>query len=100
MTGPLGDTESWGLLVGVFLPLLVAVVQQPHWTPSVRWAVGWGCAIVAGALTCLANGTLGDGATVLRTCAVVLVAAQAAHAGWKSSGAVPAIEEATSPPRP
>lgn len=92
----LHDTESWGLALGFVAPLAIAVIQQPRWTARQRWAVGWLCAIIIGVLTCLANGTLDQGDTVLRTLIIVIVASQAAYAGWKR-GPAPVIERATSP---
>lgn len=96
MSDLLNDTASWGLLVGVVLPLLTAVVQQPRWSPTVRRAVAVAAAVVGGVLTCLADGTLADGGTVLETVAVVLVASQALYATlWQRAAA--AVETATSP---
>lgn len=96
----LSETASWGLIAGVLLPLLTSVVQQPKWTNRTRVFVGWGLALVAGVLTCLANGTLDNfdtsPETVLGTIALVMVASQATYAGWKKSGVAPAIENATS----
>ena len=90
------DSESWGLVLGFFTPLLAAVVQQPHWSKTARWLVGWGCALVVGLLTVLAAGEWGDGPTMLRTVALTLLAAQTAYQGWKH-GVTPVIEQATSP---
>jgi hypothetical protein len=89
------DAESWGLILGVFTPLAVAVVQQPTWPPVLRWIVGWACALTVGALTVLANGNL-SGSTWVHTLALTLVASQAAYAGWRN-GPAAAIERATSP---
>ena len=93
----LGDVETWGLLLGVLSPLAIAIIEQPRWTGATRMIVGWVCALIIGAVTCLAHGVLTEPTTVLRVCVLVLVAAQAAHAGWKKAGISPAIEHATSP---
>lgn len=90
-----GDTESWGLALGFISPLAIAVVQQPRWSPTVRWVVGWACALIVGLITCLARGDL-DGTTVLRTVVLTVLAAQAAYGGW-SKGPAAVIERATSP---
>lgn len=92
-----GDIDTWALLLGVLSPLAIAVIQQPRWSPVARWFVGWLCALIIGAVTCLASGVLDQPSTVLRVCVLVLVAAQAAYVGWQKSGVVPAIERATSP---
>lgn len=92
------DTASWGLILGVLLPLLTSVVQQPTWSAPLRAVVGLVAAVIGGFVTCLANGTVGDGQTLLSTIAVVLVAAQATYRGfYKPTGVAPGIEAATSP---
>lgn len=95
MHGVFGDTESWGLILGIVSPLGIAVIQQPTWPAWLRWAVGWAAALAVGALTVLAHGG-GSGGTWLRTLALTLVASQAAYVGWRN-GPAKAIEKATSP---
>jgi len=91
----LSDTASWGLIVGVLLPLLTALVQQPSWSRPARVAVAVLASGIAGVLTCLAAGTF-DLGNVLGTVAAVLVAAQASYESlWQPSGVAPAIEVAT-----
>lgn len=98
MESVLTDTVSWGLILGVVLPLLTSLVQQPTWSKPVRAFIGLLAAVVGGLLTCLANGTMGNGQTVLATIAVVLVAAQATYKGfYQPTGIAPAVESATSP---
>lgn len=95
-SGGLSDTTTWGVIVGVVLPWLTAVVQQPHWTNVQRKVAAIVVAVVGGLLTALANGTLDEGKTVLSTIAALLVASQATYKGlWKGTVAT-AIEHATS----
>jgi hypothetical protein len=94
----LSDTETWGLAVGALSPLLIAIVQQPRWSPRVRVMVAWVCAVMLGLATCLARGDLADAPTVVRTCLLVLLSAQAVLTGWKRLGIVPAIETRTAIP--
>lgn len=93
------DTVSWGLVLGVVMPILTAIVQQPRWSDRTRTIVGWAMSIVAAIITCLANGSFhfDQGQTVLATIAVVLVAAQATYVGWKKTGLTGKIEAVTSP---
>lgn len=92
------DTVSWGLILGVLTPLATSVVQQPVWGAKTRALVGAAVSVVVGVVTCLANGDIGSGQTVLSTIAVVLVAAQATYKGfWKPTGIAVATEQATSP---
>lgn len=81
----LTDTVSWGLVLGVFLPWATALVQQPGWSADTRKIVAVASAIAAGVLTCLANGSLDQGQTVLATVAIILTASQTAYRGlWKA----------------
>lgn len=96
------DTVSWGLILGVVTPWLTAIVQQPRWSNGLRAVVGAVISVLVGIGTCLANGDIHSGQTVLATIAVVLVAAQATYSQlWKPTGVAGAIESATSPsPKP
>jgi hypothetical protein len=95
------DTVSWGLILGVLTPLATALVQQPRWGTKTRAVVGALVAIVVGVVTCLANGDIESGQTVLATVAVVLVAAQATYKGfWQPTRIAPKVEAATSPGAP
>lgn len=92
------DTVSWGLIFGVVTPLLTSLVQQPKWSSGLRAVVGALVSVLVGVGTCLANGDIHNGQTVLSTIAVVLVAAQATYSQlWKPTGVSPALESATSP---
>jgi hypothetical protein len=91
-----GDSESWGLLLGFLAPLAIAIIEQPTWSRTARWVVGWACAIIIGLVTCLANGDFTHGATVLRTIVLVIAASEATYTGWRKA-VTPAIETATSP---
>ncbi|MCX5070837.1 hypothetical protein OOJ91_33875 [Micromonospora lupini] len=89
------DTPSWALLVGVVTPFLVSIVNQPQWSKPVRQTVAVLVAVVLGVLGCLADGTLGDGMTVLQVITVVAVASHAAYKTVLHHVTTP-IEEATS----
>lgn len=96
----LADTASWGLLVGIFTPMLVSVVQQPKWTKRTRSIVAVAASVVVGLLTSLANGLLSNNdqtpRSVLSTIALVLVASQGSYQLFKTSGVSAKIENATS----
>lgn len=76
---PLADTASWALILGVITPILTAVVNQPRWSGTTRNIVAVLISGVVGVLTCLANGTIGDGQTLLASLAAVAVAAAASY---------------------
>lgn len=91
------------LAVGSVLPLLTAVVEQPHWSPRTRTIIGVALSIVAGLATYVAQFglNLDSPAAIVATVAGVVLAAAAAYKGiWKSSGVAPRIEYATSKKRP
>jgi hypothetical protein len=94
----LADTVSWGALLGVFTPLLTAIVQRPTWSAPKRTIIAVGISILLGLLTCLADGTIGKGATVVATVAAVVMASAAAYKTlWKPVGVAGSIELATTP---
>lgn len=94
----LGDTVSWGALAGVLTPLLTSIVQRPTWSKQKRTVIGVLVSIVVGLLTCLADGTLDNAATLLATVTVVIVASAAAYKSlWQPSGVAPSLEHATTP---
>jgi VIT1/CCC1 family predicted Fe2+/Mn2+ transporter len=82
-------------LVGVFLPTLVAIVNQPRWPSWVRAVATAAVCIVAGGVTAAASGEL-TGKRWFEAAVVVFGAALATyHAWWKPSGITNAIEKAT-----
>lgn len=93
------DTQSWAVLLGVVAPLLTAIPNQPTWSKPVRQLVAVLVAAVIGVLTCLADGKLTEGMTVLSTVAVV-VAASAASYKVITGHLARAVEQATSPDSP
>lgn len=95
-SGGLTDSTTWGLILGVVLPLLTAVVQQPRWTNGQRKVVAALIAILAGVLTALANGALDEGQTVLSTIAAILVSSQTTYQHLWKNGPATSIEYATS----
>lgn len=98
LTAWVRDTPSWALLLGVLTPLLVALVNRPTWSKPARQTVAVLVAAVLGVLGCLADGSIGEGMTVLQVVAVVAVASHLAYSTVLKHVTTP-IEEATSPRR-
>lgn len=93
----IGNTQAWGLILGVLAPMLISVVQQPKFTGTVRAVVAVAASAVIGLLTVLAAGDFAVGEW-LTTAALVLVASHTAYEGfYKPTGVAKAIEEGTSP---
>ena len=89
--------EMLSALVGAFLPMLVAVVNQAHWPSWVKGVVVVLTSIVAGGVTSLVSGQV----TGLRWTESALIIAGAAVVAyrhfWQPTGIAPAIEQATTP---
>lgn len=95
----MADLEMWALLVGVLLPNLVAIIQQPKWPNWFRAVVGVVSSVVAGGITTwlTAGSQLWDQGMV-HAILLVGVSSWAAYRNfWKPTEIAPTIEEATSP---
>lgn len=87
-------------LVGLLLPTVVAVVNQPRWPSWGRALATVIVCLVAGAVAAAATGGL-TGKTWAEAAGVVFAAALGVyHAWWKPSGIIDAIERATALPGP
>lgn len=92
-----GNLAAWSSLVGLLLPLLVAVVQQQHWSPRVRTIVGVAACAAAAAVTSYLQGTL-DLHHFAESALVIFTLAKTSYlAVWKPTGTTGVIEQATSP---
>jgi hypothetical protein len=84
-------------IVGLLLPLLVAVIQQLHWKESYRAAVGFLSCMVAAFITTWVEGKLNT-KDLLSSFFVVFTVAQVSYSHfWKKLGATQAIEKVTPP---
>jgi hypothetical protein len=85
-------------VVGLLLPLLIAVVQQQHWRQDIRAAVGFVICFVAAFVTAWVEGKL-TAKDLLSSFLVCYTLAQTSyHALWTKIGITQAIETATSRP--
>lgn len=95
-----GNLAAWSSLVGLLLPLLVAVVQQAHWSAKVRTTVGVAACVVAAVGTAYFQGKL-DLHNFVESALVIFTLAKVSYLSvWKPTGTTPAIEQATSPTPP
>lgn len=86
------------LVTGSLLPLLVAVVQRPHFPRPARVLVMLASSLVAGGVVSWANGELDSAADTAGAVLVVLIAAASTYSNvWRPAGIAPAVERATSP---
>lgn len=94
---PTGQTnlELWTYVVGVVLPLIVAIVVQSQWGRPMQAIVCVLLCIVAGAVTCYLNDSLNP-ADVAGSVLRVFVAAITSYYGfWRPLNIAPTIEAHT-----
>lgn len=91
------NLEMWSLIVGFALPLILAVIQRPHWPSWVRAVVAFAAFVVVGLGTAYFNGDL-NGKSIVSAVLFVLVTAITSYKGlWQPTGIAPKIESATTP---
>lgn len=95
LTSLLAQPQFWALLVGVVVPLLVSVVNQPSFGPRTKHVAAVVVSALAGLATVGASGQL-DTTDLVTTITLVYVASQTAyHQLWKRTGITDAVETAT-----
>ena len=91
------NIEMWSLVVGFFLPLGIAVVQQVKWSNGLRSIVAFVICAIAAAGTVAIAGDL-TGKTWITSALLILVSAIATYKMlWQNTGVTTWIEERTSP---
>lgn len=94
------NAEMWALIVGFVIPPLLAIVQQPTWSSTMRSIVMLATALVAGAGTAYFAGVF-TSSDIVTSVLIVLVTGMSTYQGfWKKTGIAPKIEAATSPKAP
>ena len=92
------NLEMWSALVGWFLPMLVAVIQQLMWPTWFRSMVTVVACVVTGFVTTWLTVDFDWNRDLVSSILTVLVAAQASYlAFFKPTKIAPTIERATSP---
>ena len=92
-----GNLEMWSALVGWFLPMLIAVIQQPRWSNTVRSVVTVIVCVITGFVTTWLTVDFDFSKDLVASILTVLIAAQASYlAFFKPTKVAPAIERATS----
>ena len=93
------NATAWALIIGAVLPFLIAVVNRPKWSGTVRQIVAVAISLAVGLVTVVVQGAADftlQGALV--TLAAVVGAAQATYAlVWKPSKIAPVLERVTTP---
>jgi lysylphosphatidylglycerol synthetase-like protein (DUF2156 family) len=93
------NLEMWTYIVGVVMPLIVALITQTHWERCTQALTAVAVCVVVGVGTCYFNGALDVrdlAASILR----IFIAAIAAYYGfWKPTGIAPRLQAATTIPQ-
>ena len=89
----------WNLLVGFFIPPVLAVIQQPGWSGAVRAMVTFiACCLTAIVVIALDDTVSLEFDTWIISALTILVTAISTYQSlWKPTGITPAIEGVTSP---
>lgn len=96
----MGDLEMWSLIVSFFLPLVVAVAQQPRLSQAERVVVMVVFCAVAAVVTAWLKGEL-NSHNWFHSFLVMGVGTIVFYRGvWKPTGVAPRIEIATSTSKP
>ena len=91
----MSDLAMWSLIAGFFLPPVQAIVQQQHWSQSLRAIVNFFACLLVGAGVAYFSAAL-TGKTWVESALVVLVTSIATYRGtWKPAGIAPQIEAGT-----
>ena len=81
--------------VGFLLPLLLAVIQQTHWSRGVQSIVAAVACVIAAVITAAVNGDL-DPHSLVTSLTVIYTLSQVTYRNfWKPTGVAPKIEANT-----
>lgn len=96
VTNNLTTQDMWTILVGFLMPILVALVNQTHWSKPLRAIVSFAICIVVAIADVLIQGNW-NGHDLTRTLVLVAFVAYTSYTlFWKPSAIAPSIEAATS----
>lgn len=91
------DLELLSLVIGFFMPIIVAAIQQPKWSSGARAVITFLVCVIAGGVTVYFKGGF-TGQRIGTSALLILVAAIATYKGlWQPTGIAPAVEKATTP---
>lgn len=95
----MSNAAMWALIVGFFMPVIIAVLQQRHWPDGLRAVVTFVACIVAAVGTVLIQHGGWSWHDWVATTLLILVTAIATYHGlFKPTGVAPSVEASTSLP--
>lgn len=83
----LSDADLLSAVVGFFLPLLIAILQQPRWPNWYRSLITVLVCLAVGTLTAYVQGNLIVGSILRRSLIIVFSALSTYQGFWKFTGA-------------
>jgi hypothetical protein len=87
-------------VVGVFLPHLIAIVNQTHWSAGLKSIISTVACLAAGTIVCWATEQL-DFSNLVASAGIVFTFTVTTYKGlWKPTGIIDAVETSTTPARP
>lgn len=99
---PDDNTARWAFLVGIFLPMGIALVNQTGWSRQLRGIVTFLCCLIAAVGTAYFAGEL-DGEDIVSALLIILVMATLTYRvywGPEASGLASTVEAKTSFTKP
>ncbi|WP_199896714.1 hypothetical protein [Streptomyces niger] len=91
------NAQMWALIVGFLSPLLISVVNRPHWSSAIRASVQVAVSVLVGLGTAYFAGDFA-GKDIVTSILIASVSAISAYKGiFKPTGMSPAVERMTSP---
>ena len=93
----MSNAAMWALIVGFFMPHVIAVVQQPGWSQGLRSVITFLASVGAAIGTVLIqHGGWNWHDWVSSTLLILVTAIATYHGLWKPTGVAPSIEASTS----
>lgn len=91
----MSNLQLWSTLVGVVMPVLISIVNQPQWKPWVRQSVAVVSSVVAAAITCEMAGQLSAADLASSVITVLTATISTYHLFWKPTKIAPTVEVKT-----
>jgi hypothetical protein len=90
------NVAAWTALAAFLLPPVMAVINQPKWSPQIKSGLAFLACLGVAAVTTWLQGDFAGG-DYITAALTALTVAQATYQGfWKPTGIAPGIEEGTS----
>lgn len=100
VTNNLTTQDMWTILAGFLLPILVAMINQSHWSKILRAIVSFAICIAVAVVDVLIQGNW-NGHDLTRTLVLIAFVAYTSYQlFWRPSAIAPTIEANTSTNRP